>query len=151
MCQKWDIFSGPRQAHPYSVPYGQPSLTYLVADSWMANRKNHYYYKMTINYVVTMLPKKRLQSKMSIHLQLAAIFKRFELRGWGWAHFLRLFKFFSDLTNFLKIHSLRIVQMIEYSLSFAAFFWSAWLSILFHPKNSKLQPLVPGPVSAHRR
>jgi hypothetical protein len=37
---------------------------------------------------------------MSIHLQLAAIFRWFELGGWGWAHFLRLFKFFSDLSNF---------------------------------------------------
>jgi hypothetical protein len=31
---------------------------------------------------------KRMQtSKMSIHLQMAAIFKRFELRGWDWVHF----------------------------------------------------------------
>jgi hypothetical protein len=51
--------------------------------------------------------------RMNIHLQLAAIFKRFELGGWDWAHFLCLFKLCSDLTNFLKIHLIRIAQMIE--------------------------------------
>jgi hypothetical protein len=56
---------------------------------------------------------KILKIKMSIHLELAAISKQFELGGWDWAHFLCLFEFFSDLTNFLKIHSLRMAQMID--------------------------------------
>jgi hypothetical protein len=47
------------------------------------------------------------------NLQLATIFKRFELGGWDKARFLRLFKLFLDLTNFLKIHLLRMAQIIE--------------------------------------
>jgi hypothetical protein len=54
------------------------------------------------------------KSEMTIHLQLTTIFKRFELGGWDWAPLLRLFKPFSDFTDFLKIHSLRMAQMIEY-------------------------------------
>jgi hypothetical protein len=62
---------------------------------------------------------------MTIHLQLGAIFKQFELGGWDWAHFLCLFKFFSDLTNFLKIHSLAVAQMKD---CFVALFSMATLS-----------------------
>jgi hypothetical protein len=52
------------------------------------------------------------KSQMNIHLQLAEIFKRFELGSWGWAHFLRLFKLFADFTNFFEITLLRMAQMI---------------------------------------
>jgi DNA-binding transcriptional regulator of glucitol operon len=56
---------------------------------------------------------KMQKSKMSIHLQLAAICERFELGGWDWAHFLRLFKLLSDLTSLFEIDSLRMAQIIE--------------------------------------
>jgi hypothetical protein len=59
---------------------------------------------------------------MGIHLQLAAISKRFELGGWAWAYFLCLFKLYSDLTYFLNIHSLTMAQMIEYSFRFVGVF-----------------------------
>jgi hypothetical protein len=39
---------------------------------------------------------------MTIHLQLAAILKRFVLGGWDWVHFLCFFKLFSDLTIFFQ-------------------------------------------------
>jgi hypothetical protein len=43
---------------------------------------------------------KMQKNKMSIHLQLAAIFERFELGSWDWPHFLCLIKLFSDRTIF---------------------------------------------------
>jgi hypothetical protein len=66
---------------------------------------------------------------MTIHLQLAAIFKWFELGGWDWAHFLCLFKLFSDLTYFMKIHSLRIVQNVRmyYVFSLQCISGKIWL------------------------
>jgi DNA-binding transcriptional regulator of glucitol operon len=39
------------------------------------------------------------KSEISIHPQLVAIFEQLELGGWDWAHFLRPFKLFSNLTN----------------------------------------------------
>jgi hypothetical protein len=57
---------------------------------------------------------KRQKNHLSIScLTMEKAFEWFELGGWDWAHFLCLFFVLSDLTYFIKIHSLRIVQNVR--------------------------------------
>jgi hypothetical protein len=72
----------------------------MVASQRQAMKiKNWQYKKICFNLYLKIL---------TFHLWLSSIFRRFELEGWNWAHFLHLLKLFPDLSNFLKIDLLGV-------------------------------------------